>query len=632
MFRRVFAVAAAACAALPSAVFAQSASCVNPQPIGLGDTSFSNLVGYDEQAVRSDAGFGEDVIYRAGWFAFTPDVTARYMFGLCGANDDTKIALGVGCPSDPFTAWQTLGYNDDTCAMGSGTGLWASKLYPGNSGLSLNGELLAGHTYLIAVGGFAPSTTPIHGALSVEMIPAPINPCASTVVATIGANTLPMSAAAPTLSTQCGGVLSDMYFTNYMRFTAPYTGEFIASSCAQATDTMIAVLTACGDGSTVIACNDDACGAASRATFSASAGQTVYIGVGLHAASALPPATLSIALEEAAPPVDPCAAIVPVGLGANAVALNAAMPNLVIPTVPPESVYKVNYVSFTAPQAGVYRVANCTNSDFDSWIFVATQCNSTNAVIAVNDDGCGVLGGPSRLQFFCEAGETRVIGIGAWSSIDPLPPATVLSLTFLAPPADRCAPTNIISGVVGANTVPMSIAYRSLDLTGYCDPGPAGSDAIACARIIRFTAAVSGDYTVGNCGDTDPNGTGAVDARIAVLTDCGNPASVVACNDDGCTAGAAPYTARLVFTAVAGQTYYIAAGGFDETVTGPLHVTIEEPAPPLKPADINRDGRIDGADLALLLSNFGGTGTGDIDRSGHVDGGDLGLLLNAWGS
>ncbi len=51
------------------------------------------------------------------------------------------------------------------------------------------------------------------------------------------------------------------------------------------------------------------------------------------------------------------------------------------------------------------------------------------------------------------------------------------------------------------------------------------------------------------------------------------------------------------------------------------------------PADLNGDGKIDGADLGLLLSAWGPCPgcIEDIDTDGDVDGGDLGLLLSAWG-
>jgi hypothetical protein len=50
------------------------------------------------------------------------------------------------------------------------------------------------------------------------------------------------------------------------------------------------------------------------------------------------------------------------------------------------------------------------------------------------------------------------------------------------------------------------------------------------------------------------------------------------------------------------------------------------------PADLDRNGSVDGADLGLLLGGWGGGGLGDLDNHGMIDGADLGLLLGAWGS
>jgi hypothetical protein len=47
-------------------------------------------------------------------------------------------------------------------------------------------------------------------------------------------------------------------------------------------------------------------------------------------------------------------------------------------------------------------------------------------------------------------------------------------------------------------------------------------------------------------------------------------------------------------------------------------------------ADINGDGRVDGADLAAVLAGWGTAGTSDIDGSGQTDGADLAALLAAW--
>lgn len=48
-------------------------------------------------------------------------------------------------------------------------------------------------------------------------------------------------------------------------------------------------------------------------------------------------------------------------------------------------------------------------------------------------------------------------------------------------------------------------------------------------------------------------------------------------------------------------------------------------------ADLNGDGNVDGADLTILLSQWGGTGSGDLSGNGSVGGEDLAMLLSNWG-
>jgi formylglycine-generating enzyme required for sulfatase activity len=48
--------------------------------------------------------------------------------------------------------------------------------------------------------------------------------------------------------------------------------------------------------------------------------------------------------------------------------------------------------------------------------------------------------------------------------------------------------------------------------------------------------------------------------------------------------------------------------------------------------DLNGDRTVDGADLGILLGNWGGPGNGDFNGNGTVDGGDLGVMLGAWGA
>jgi formylglycine-generating enzyme required for sulfatase activity len=48
--------------------------------------------------------------------------------------------------------------------------------------------------------------------------------------------------------------------------------------------------------------------------------------------------------------------------------------------------------------------------------------------------------------------------------------------------------------------------------------------------------------------------------------------------------------------------------------------------------DLNADRVVDGIDLGVLLSQWGGAGSADLNADGFVDGVDLGLLLAGWGA
>jgi subtilisin family serine protease len=62
-----------------------------------------------------------------------------------------------------------------------------------------------------------------------------------------------------------------------------------------------------------------------------------------------------------------------------------------------------------------------------------------------------------------------------------------------------------------------------------------------------------------------------------------------------------------------------------------LAAVIAATTPPCGPADLDCDGEIGPADLALLLADWGGSGEGDIDGDGEVGPADLALLLAGWG-
>lgn len=64
--------------------------------------------------------------------------------------------------------------------------------------------------------------------------------------------------------------------------------------------------------------------------------------------------------------------------------------------------------------------------------------------------------------------------------------------------------------------------------------------------------------------------------------------------------------------------------------TGVAYLVAGTVSPRSVPGDLDGDGHVDGADLGILLSQWGAAGSADLDGSGTVDGADLGALLAAW--
>lgn len=98
----------------------------------------------------------------------------------------------------------------------------------------------------------------------------------------------------------------------------------------------------------------------------------------------------------------------------------------------------------------------------------------------------------------------------------------------------------------------------------------------------------------------------------------------------------------LMTDPVTNETYFVGnfAGGYQYYEDRPMEQelkAIDERIQFVKPSesrgDINRDGKIDGADLAHVLANFGqhGYAAGDVNWDGKIDGEDLGVLLGEWG-
>ena len=46
--------------------------------------------------------------------------------------------------------------------------------------------------------------------------------------------------------------------------------------------------------------------------------------------------------------------------------------------------------------------------------------------------------------------------------------------------------------------------------------------------------------------------------------------------------------------------------------------------------DLNGDGKVNGADLAIILGNWGQPGATDLNHDGTTNGADLAIVLGGW--
>jgi hypothetical protein len=141
----------------------------------------------------------------------------------------------------------------------------------------------------------------------------------------------------------------------------------------------------------------------------------------------------------------------------------------------------------------------------------------------------------------------------------------------------------------------------------------------------RFEANATGIALVSTCLQAD------YDTRLAVYSECpGNGGAILGCSDDapGCA-----LTSQVSFPIICGEQYRIRIGGYSGSGTGVLTLIEAGPCPSPCPSDLDGDGAVGGADLAILLGAWGilGTHPADLNLDELVDGADLAILLGAWG-
>jgi hypothetical protein len=159
--------------------------------------------------------------------------------------------------------------------------------------------------------------------------------------------------------------------------------------------------------------------------------------------------------------------------------------------------------------------------------------------------------------------------------------------------------------------------------------GPAG--ALTSDIFFQYTANCNGRLTIATCG---PRGaTVDFDSTIVVYAGCTydedapewcTSTNPIACSlsSPGCPLG----TSTLELETTVGSCYRIRVGG---TVQGSGTILID--CQTTCTGDLDIDGVVGQADLAILLGSWGTAGPGDLDGNDQVNQADLAILLGAWG-
>ena len=120
---------------------------------------------------------------------------------------------------------------------------------------------------------------------------------------------------------------------------------------------------------------------------------------------------------------------------------------------------------------------------------------------------------------------------------------------------------------IGDHEFDTSASTETVDLTGYCDPGPFGDDLIYSVVWFRWECEREDTYVLSTCDQAE------FDTRLAIFDGTCTPANVVACLDD--TDGCVGFTTRMAFEGVAGRTYVICVGGYSVISLGAGTLSLE---------------------------------------------------------
>lgn len=420
------------------------------------------------------AGF---VIHRANWYPFDAPSSGIYTVSLCGNSTDTRLAVLDAC----VPAATVLACNDDFCTDAAAVTVQAA----------------AGQRLWI-VAGTASTSTIAPTFLPISIAP-PYDPCGQAPLIASGTTAVATSSAVPALDMtghcSSGSVHPPViHKANYARWIAPSSGYFEFGICPATTSVHVAVMTGCGDPSSVLACSYDRCPAVNGAKvgFWAVGGTTYTLAYGVVDPIYTLPSSVNLSIDVAPPPPDPCGAdLEEAVLGMQSIRLDMDFPNLSMAGTPctyangQQRLFYPTFFRFTAPSTGLYSMGNCSDTDPNFWgiydlrLAVMASCGDVTTLLACDDNGCNgdVPPWTSRITDLpLSAGQTVYIAVAGGDIAAPGPFAFELSLdSVTACPGDLDA-----NGIIdGADLGTMLSAW-----------GPCGAS--GCVADVNGSGAVDG--------------------------------------------------------------------------------------------------------------------------------------------
>ncbi len=537
------------------------------------------------------------------WYVYTASCTGTATFTTCGGtSSDTVLAVYAGGCGGPI-----VGCNDDDPACG----------VAGPSTVTI--PVTAGANYIIRIGGW---DGPVTGAMFASCTPAPtIDECSGAALITgtsIDFNTSGATTSAPAIPLDCtDSIAGDVWY----RYVATCNGTATFSTCGNGEpDTVLAIYSGPCGALSLLGCNDEAdnCSAFGPSTVSVSVtnGSTYYVRLGGYDGIVAGTLTVSCAPTQPPPANDECAGsqlITGTSTSFNTANATNSAPSLPLDCT--DSIVKDVWFRYVATCNGNATISTCGNGSPDTVLAVYSGSCGALSLIGCNDedDNCGEFG-PSTVIFPVTSGAIYYVRLGGYSGAV----SGVLSATCApvspAPANDNCSGAQLIAnGTTAFNTT--SATTSAPDLPVGC------TDLFGKDVWFRYVAPCTGNASFSTCVNA------TFDTALAIYSGACNSLNFIDCNDDSdeCVDFGA---SSLTIPVTAGTAYLIRVGGFwGDSGTG--SITASCSLLPGNP-DLDGNGVVGQADLAILLGAWGGGGPADLDHDGHVGQGDLAMLLGAW--